>query len=245
MDNPTLIALAFGAACFITGLSKGGLGGALGFLITPLLALTMPLNRAVGLMLPILILADSFALAAFWGRWERRFLKVLLSGALVGVTLATLALSGFSPGLLKRLLGGLVLAFIVYKLFEPRLLDRLSYVNRTWHGLSAGAVAGFASTLAHAGGPPITIYLLLQRLEPQTFIATSALFFALLNWIKVPYYAAAGLFDWEWQVRLLWLTPLTPLGVWVGKKLAGRLDRKLFERVVIVLLGLSAFLLLR
>lgn len=243
--NPIYITyLAFGIACFITGLSKGGLGGALGFLITPMLALVMPLNRAIGLMLPILILADMFTLAAYWRRWDTRHLWILLAGALVGVTLATFVLTSLPVSVLKKGLGILVLIFALYRIFEQRILRGLSYVTRRWHGVLAGSLAGFTSTLAHAGGPPITIYLLLQKLEPSIFIATSALFFALLNWIKVPYYAVAGLFDWQWQLHLIWLTPLVPLGVWTGKRLVHHLNRMLFERLVIGLLMASGILLL-
>jgi uncharacterized membrane protein YfcA len=237
--------LAFGAACFITGLSKGGLGGALGFIITPMLALVMPLNRAVGLMLPILILADTFTLAAYWKRWEAKRIRVLLIGAVVGVSLATLVLSSFPLPVLKRCLGVLVLIFAAYKLAEPRLLAGLAYQTRAWHAVLAGWLAGFTSTLAHAGGPPITMYLLLQKLEPTVFIATSGLFFCLLNWIKVPYYAAAGMFDWQWQLRLAWLALLVPVGVFTGRKLAKHINRARFEQAVLALLALSGVLLLR
>jgi len=235
---------AFGAACFIVGLSKGGLGGVLGFLVTPMLSLVMPPGQAVGLMLPVLILADLVTLAAYWRCWDVSRIWVLLAGGVVGVSLATLVLSSFPVSWMRKGLGVLVFAYVLYRLFEKRLLSRGEYHNRPWHGLLAGGTAGFASTLSHAGGPPITVYLLLQRLDPSVFIATSALFFAILNWIKVPYYAAAGLFNWQWQLRLLWLTPLAVLGGGVGKNLAFRLDRVLFERVVIGLLLVSGILLL-
>ena len=68
----------------------------------------------------------------------------------------------------------------------------LTYEGRDWHGLLAGLIAGFSSTLAHAGGPPVAIYLLLQKVPPIEFNASTVLFFAILNWVKVPYYAYAG-----------------------------------------------------
>jgi hypothetical protein len=239
-----LIYLAVALACFLTGLSKAGLGGTLGFLITPMLALVMPLNTAVGLMLPILILGDVFTLSVYWRRWEVRHLWILFVGAAVGVTLATFVLTSFPLNVLRKGLGALVLTFVVYRLLEQRILRMLTYRPKSWHGVLAGSLAGFTSTLAHAGGPPISIYLLLQSLPPVTFIATSALFFAILNWIKVPYYFYAGLFDFKLQLQLIWLTPLLPLGVWMGKRLLYRMNKGVFEAVIIVLLLSSGLLLL-
>jgi uncharacterized membrane protein YfcA len=235
--------LAVALAYFLTGLSKAGPGGTLGFLITPMLALVMPLNKAVGLMLPILMLGDVFTLTVYWRRWEVRYLWILFAGALIGVTLATLVLANFPLDALRKGLGLLVLVFVVYRLLERWILSKLTYTPRRWHGVLAGSLAGFTSTLAHAGGPPITIYLLLQSLAPTTFIATSALFFAVLNWIKVPYYYYAGLFDFRLQMQFIWLAPLLPLGVWTGRRLARRVDKRVFENVIMLLL-ISALLLL-
>jgi uncharacterized membrane protein YfcA len=231
-------------AAFLTGLSKGGLGGMIGALITPMMVLIMPLDQAVGLLLPILMVGDGFAIVAHWRRWETRLIWMLVLGALIGVTLGTFVITSLSPLLMRRGLGLLVLIFLTYRLFERRIASALTYRSRRWHGALAGSTAGFTSTLAHAGGPPITIYLLMQDLQPGVFVATSALFFALLNWIKVPYYYAAGLFDFGTLLRLAWLAPLVPLGVWIGKVVIYRIDKALFDRIILVLLGVSGVLLL-
>jgi uncharacterized protein len=238
------IIIAVGLACFLTGLSKGGLGGGIGFLMTPMLTMVMPLNKAVGIMLPILILADVFTIAAYWKKWELGRIWILLAGGLVGVTLATYVLVNVSADMLKKGLALLVLLFLIYRMFEKRIMASLTYQVHPWHGLLAGSTAGFASTLAHAGGPPITIYMLLQRLEPVVFIATTSLFFALLNWIKVPYYYFGGMFDFPLQLRLIWLMPLAPFGVWVGRQIVKRVNKVLFERIIISLLAISVILLI-
>lgn len=153
-------------ADFLTGLSKGGLGGMVGASNTPMMVLIMPLDQAVGLLLPILMLGDIFAVAAHWRRWVTRLIWMLILGALIGVALGTWVISNLSPLLLRRGLGVLVLVFLLYRLFEKRILGSLTYQPRRWHGALAGSTAGFTSTLAHAGGPPITIYLLMQNMQP-------------------------------------------------------------------------------
>jgi len=239
-----LFYIVIGLAAFLTGLSKGGLGGTMGVLITPLVVLVMPSDQALGFTLPVLMMGDIFAMAAHWGHWESRLLRSLLPGALAGVTLGTFILTNISPLALRRALGIMVLVFFLYRLFESRLRQSFRLKGSGWLGLGTGALAGFTSTLAHAGGPPVTMYLLLQNLSPRSFVATSVLFFTVLNWIKVPYYWAAGLFDFGMQVRLAWLLLAVPAGVWAGRWLTGRVSKEAFDRIILVLLGVTAVWLL-
>jgi len=84
----------------------------------------------------------------------------------------------------------------------------------------------------------------MQKLSPQTFVATMVLFFALLNWFKVPSYFYAGLFDFKLLGQVVWLLPLLPLSVWIGKNFVVRLNKQVFDQVIISLLGISAIFLL-
>lgn len=241
-NAPLFPVVLFMVACLI-GLSKGGFGGMLGTLATPLLALVAPADVAIGILLPILMVGDLFAIAFHWRRWDNRLVLLLIPGAVVGVTIGTLFITNAPTELLQKGLGVVVLLFAVYKLLEPRIMRRLTYIPRNWHGLAAGTVAGFSSALAHTGGPPITIYLLLQQTTPAVFIATSALFFGILNWIKVPYYAYAGLFDLRLMVQSLWVIPVVAVSVWVGKRLSLRFDPQRFEALIVWLLAISGLLL--
>jgi uncharacterized membrane protein YfcA len=228
----------------LIGLSKGGLGGALAGLATPLMALVLPVDKVIGLLLPILMIADLFALAAHWNRWDRKQVLLLLPGALIGVAIGTFFLASISTETLRRLIGIIILLFVIYRISEGRLQRSIEYQARNWHGVVAGSAAAFSSTLAHTGPPPVAIYLLMQKLTPQTFVATMVLFFALLNWFKVPSYFFAGLFDFELLGQVIWLLPLLPLSVWLGKNFMVRLNKQVFDRVIIGLLGISAIFLL-
>jgi uncharacterized protein len=229
---------------FMIGLAKGGLGGLLGGLATPLMALVMPANEVIGLLLPILMTADVFAVGMHWKHWDWRLARLMLPGAVTGVTIGTLFIKNAPTGTLQTALGIIVLVFAVYKIFEKRLLAFFQYEGRDWHGIIAGTIAGFSSALAHSGGPPVTIYLLMQNVTPRVFIATSAIFFMIVNWIKVPYYLYIDLFDFPRLFSVVWLAPLLPLGVWVGKMIGVRIDKAAFERLVVVLLIITALMLL-
>jgi uncharacterized membrane protein YfcA len=242
-DNIVLFYLMAAFVGLLIGVAKGGLGGLIGTLATPLMALVMPPNHVVGLLLPMLMFADLFAVATYWKRWRIRLVLLLLPGGVAGVTIGTFFIENASAELWRNVLAVIVLIFSLYKLLEKYILRVLTYKGRDWHGLLAGTIAGFSSTLAHAGGPPVAIYLLLQKVPPIEFNASSVLFFAILNWIKVPYYAYARLFDFHRLVQILWLMPVIPIGVVLGRWMTNKIDRVWFERLIVILLLVSALLL--
>jgi uncharacterized protein len=229
--NPVTFYAMAALVALIIGFSKGGLGGTLGALATPLMALVMPADQVIGLILPVLMVADVFAVASLWKRWDWQLIILLMPGAVVGVTIGTYFITNAATETLKLALGIIVLLFALYKILEARLFNTLIYEAKNWHGVFAGTVAGFSSALAHTGGPPISIYLLMRRVPTHIFNATSALFFAILNWVKVPYYVYAQLFDLQQMRSLIWLLPLLPLGVWGGKWAADKISQEVFEQV--------------
>jgi uncharacterized membrane protein YfcA len=243
-DNIVLFYIMTVVVGLLIGVAKGGLGGLIGTLATPLMSLVMPPNKVVGLLLPMLMLADVFAVATYWRCWRTRLVLLLLPGGVAGVTIGTFFIKNASTNLWRNMLAAIVLIFTLYKLLEKYILRILTYEGRDWHGLLAGVVAGFSSTLAHAGGPPVAIYLLLQKVPPIEFNASSVLFFAILNWVKVPYYAYAHLFDFHRLGQILWVLPVIPLGVALGRWLTNKIDRLWFERLIVVLLLVSGLLLL-
>lgn len=228
---------------FIIGLSKGGLGGTLVVLATPLMSLVMPANQVIGLLLPILMIGDLFAVYTHWLHWDSKLVWLLIPGAIVGTIIASFFIAAISSEALRRGIGIIVLLFVLYKLFEQRILSA-SYRPRRWHDFVAGGIGGLTSTLAHTGGPPVAIYLLMQGISPRHFVATAALFFAVLNWIKVPSYYYLGLFDFDLLWQVAWLLPLLPLSVWLGKLLATKVDKVLFDRIIVSVLAVTGLFLL-
>ena len=243
-NNTTVFLIMLAAVTFLISLSKGGLGGMAGTLSTPLMALVMPVNQVLGLLLPIMLLADVFSVALHWRRWNGRLVWLLIPGAVVGVTIGTYFIANVSTHVLKIGLAIIALLFVVYKLLEKRILGSLRYEERNWHGWLAGTTAGFTSAMAHSGVPPISIYLMLQDVSPGVFIATSVLFYAILNWIKVPYYYFTGMFDFQQLWQIAWVFPIVPLGVWIGRWLVTKVSKVIFDNIILVLLVITALLLI-
>ena len=103
-------------------------------------------------------------------------------------------------------------------------------------GFLCGAAAGFTSQIAHAGGPPFQIYVLPRRLPRDAFIGTSAIFFATVNWMKVPAYVALGAFTPKVLATAGVLLPLAIASTWAGVWVVRRVPAEGFYRVIYVLL---------
>jgi hypothetical protein len=234
--------IAVAVAGFLIGFGKSGVAGTPGPFVTVLMALTLPADDAIGLLLPMLIIGDALTVMAYWKRWDLGVLRPLVMAALGGIALGSLLISAISEPVLRRLIGVAMLIFaggyaLTQRLSIPPLaLRRLAWV--------AGSTAGFTSTIAHLGGPPIVAYLISARLDPRTFVGTSAAFFALINILKIPGYAFAGLFDLPLILSTIWAWVLIPVGVMTGRLLVDRIERTWFERVTLLLLSLGAILLL-
>ncbi|MEO1290784.1 MAG: TSUP family transporter, partial [Chloroflexota bacterium] len=99
------------------------------------------------------------------------------------------------------------------------------------------------STLASTGGPPFTIYMLLQRVQPIPFIATTTLYFAIINISKIPIFWQQGLLDFDLLLSVIWAMPIVPVGVWLGKRALNWFSPIVFERIMMVLLALSVIVL--
>lgn len=239
MDPDILIIIA---VALIVGLVKGGMNP-MGPLIVPLLSMTMPVTQAVGVALPLLMFGDQFGVRAYWREWDSRLLRLTLSGALVGIVMGLALLTSLSDDALRIMLGIFTLGIVVYKLTSDAL-THLEYTPHDWHGVLAGWGSGFASALANAGGPPLTAYLLLQKTPPLPFIGTSALFFAIVNALKLPAFLATGVIDIPKLVSILWVLPLIPLGVWLGRQIIQRINQQAFDNLMLVGMVLAGLKLL-
>ena len=89
------------SAVLLIGVAKAGFGGGLGMLTTPLCALVFGARDTVGIVMPLLCAGDAFSLYHYWGKWERRNLKFLLPGVVVGVIVGVQLIDRFSKRELK------------------------------------------------------------------------------------------------------------------------------------------------
>lgn len=249
---PGSLAAVMMLLAFLIGLARGGFSS-LGPLTTPLLTLVMPnVATAVGTLVPMFIVGDIVALRSYWRRWDAQRLRRPVAAAVFGVMAGSFLLVRLPVETLRAALALFTIAAVGYKHLTAGEHAWLRHQSRPWHGWAAGALAGLASAMFNAGASPYNTYLLVERLSPTAFTATSVVFFAVLNWVKLGVLCLLNplpvLFAQVIDLRLLqslwWTFALIPIGNWAGHYLVQRLRPAMFEAVVsILLLATSALLL--
>jgi uncharacterized membrane protein YfcA len=230
--------IAAGVAVTCLGFSKAGFIG-FALIATPLLALFVPPLQAVAILLPIMLAQDFFSMWSYRHDWDRRNVMVTVPGALVGIGLAWFFVSHLSNGHIRLTVGVMALAFVLKQAMGREPVAAAKSPRKpppAALGTFWGAVSGFTGTIANAGGPPILIYMLPQRLDKMTFVGTLAFFFAVLNAVKlVPIAALGQLSPGNLLISLVMLPPAIAanfLGIWLVRRAPG----KLFYRIAYALL---------
>ena len=224
-------------AVLLFGIAKGGFGGGLGVLAVPLMALVVSPVQAAAVMLPILCVMDLVGLWAYRGKWLWPELRILAPASLIGIAAGTALFGYMSAATIKLCIGIVAIVFGAHYLVavsrgsgsDPAYLPPSA-------GMVAGAVGGFTSFVAHAGGPPISIYLLRRPLDRFDFVATTVLLFAVINYVKLVPYAWLGQLSSQNLLTSLVLSPLAPLGVYTGVWLTRRVSDAFFFRFMYLLL---------
>lgn len=216
-------------AILIFGMAKGGFGGGIAVVSVPLMSLAISPVQAASILLPILVVMDAVALWSFRGQWDKSNLKIILPGAMLGIVIGSIGFRYLSEDMIRILIGFIAVGFCLNYWFKPvtqaqRGPDRL-------RGSIWGAVAGFTSFGIHAGGPPINIYLLPQRLEKTLLMGTIAIFFAVVNVVKLIPYSLQGSFDYTNLLTAAILMPVAPVGVRLGYYLLHKVSEQLIYRI--------------
>jgi uncharacterized membrane protein YfcA len=229
-------------AILIVGISKSGFGGGLGVLAVPLMSLIISPPQAAAILLPLLIVMDWFTVWHYRKSWDKRNLAILLPAAVVGIVLGSLFFRYLTDAHIRILVGVLAILFVAnYFLKRQNVKPHKADVPR---GLLWGTVAGFTSFGVHAGGPPVNIYVLPQRLEKSIFVGTTVVFFTIVNLIKVVPYMMLGQFSTGNLLTSAILAPLAPIGVWLGVKLHHKVNEKLFYTLCYIFLFVTGLKLL-
>lgn len=229
ITDPFFYAVAI-PAVLLLGISKSGFGAGFGSLAVPMMALAVTVPQAAAILMPVLLVMDLLGMAAFRKDLDRRLLAFLLPSGLLGIVIGTALFKLLDARLVAGIVGGFTLLFLAQRLLFPPRPD--SPPPPRWAGWLLSATSGFTSFIAHAGGPPINAYVIPLRLSPVVFTGTLAFFFFFINLAKWIPYAWLGLLDWRNMATSLVLLPLAPVGVWIGVRVAHRIQPVLFYRFV-------------
>ena len=231
ITDPFFYAVAI-PAVLLLGISKSGFGTGFGSLAVPLMALSVTVPQAAAILMPVLLVIDLFGLAVFRKNVDMTFLRFLVPFGVLGSLIGALLFKVMDAHLVAGLVGGFTLLFLAQRLLFPPKPDSLPPPR--WVGAILTVTSGFTSFVAHAGGPPVSAYVIPMRLSPVQFAATMAWFFFSINLSKWIPYAWLGLLDARNMATSLVLLPVVPLGVWVGLRMGRRISPKHFYRLIAI-----------
>lgn len=229
-------------AVLIFGLAKGGFGGAISIVSVPLMSLAISPPVAAAILLPILCVMDLLAIKKYWRQWHLLNLKIMIPGAILGIVIGAWTFRYLSEAHIRIMIGGIALIFALY-FWKQHARDESTQPNRLKGGFWS-TIAGFTSFGIHAGGPPISVYLLPQKLHPTIFVGTSAVLFAVINYVKLIPYFWLGQLNTQNLTTSLVLLPLAPIGIGLGAWLHNKVSIRVFYRIINVFLMLAGIKLL-
>jgi uncharacterized membrane protein YfcA len=243
-----------GSAALFIGFSKTGMPGA-GILVVPLLAEAFGGRQSVGTMLPLLIVADVFAVAwyrrhAQWDRLLRLAPWVVVGMVAGGVVLKLMGDAGPDNDRMGHLIGAIVLLMLAVSVTRSRLRER-----QTPHSRAAvaalGSCAGFTTTASNAAGPIMAIYLQAMGMPKAQFMGTTAWFFMLVNLAKLPVFLglsvanpANPIVSVHTALTDVALCPFIVAGAVAGRWVLPLLSQRLFDTLVLSLAAIAAVRLL-
>lgn len=226
------------------GFSKSGFAG-VGMIHVVIFAFVFGARQSTGILLPLLIVGDIFAVKLFGSEVQWPHVRRLLVPSMFGVLIGWLLMDRLSEAAFKPLVGSIILGLTITqiaRLWRPRLFDHVPHT--LWFAWSLGLLAGVTTMLANAAGPIIALYLLAVALPKYQLIGTSAWFFFVLNVLKLPFSASLGLIDINTLVLNAAFAPAVALGMVAGRWLVHRVPQRLFDSILLLFTALAALRLI-
>ena len=239
MEINLLFFLTVVPAIILFGIAKSGLGGSIALISIPLMTISMPLTKALGIILPILIFSDFIATYKYRKEFDKETLKLIVPFAAIGIFIGSLTFSYFSEELLKFIIGLMGFIFAGHYFFFKKNKEAKSEKNFLKGGICS-TVAGFTSFSVHAGGTPTSIYLLPLRMKKEIYVGTRIIFFTFVNLIKLPLYINLSMMNFETFKQSLILFPVALIGILIGYQLLKIIEEKLFYNILYALIFVTS-----
>ncbi len=229
------IDLAYTAAIALTaGVIKGFAGFGGGMFMMPLLSVLYGPVDAVIMVLLLEAPANVALLPRAMRDTNWSLVAPLIAATAVSIPVGTYVLVHSDADLLRRLIGVLVIFFIVVMYTGWRYRGTL----RVATSLAAGIAAGFMAGAVAMGGPVLVMYLMA---DPDTVAArirgsmlTIAMFLIVFMFLNLVLFEAVGTAA-VW--RSIILIPVILIGAWAGTRLFLIASERVFRHFALVTIG--------
>lgn len=230
-------------AALVIGLSKAGIKG-IAIINVTLMALAFGAKESTGLVVPLLVVADIFAVIYYnrHTRWHYivQFLPWIVIGILIGVFIG----NDLDENTFKIGMALIILVSVLMMYWWDRRKSRLVPTHWAFAGV-VGIIAGITTMIGNLAGAFSNIYFLAMRVPKNEFIGTAAWLFLIINILKLPFHI------WSWGTITtdtllidLKLLPGILIGVFLGVRLVKIIKEDFYRKMILVLTALGAILIL-
>ncbi len=230
------IALILLIASYVQGFSGFGLA----IISIPLLSLFMnikhviPLIALCGLLLNILLFIELRKHIIF------KNLKTLYIGSLIGIPPGILFLMIADINILKIIVSVIILIFVGISLIKNINIKRI----KPLYGFLFGLFSGFLGGAINTNGPPILIYQKMIEQSKTEFKSSITGYFIVNSIIIVSFHFITGITNNFILLNFAHLFPIIILGYFLGNKSFNKINTIIFNKIVLFLLLVIAFILL-
>lgn len=225
---------------FLVGFSKTGISGIMMFII-PILASVFGGKESTGIILPMLLAGDVFAVWYYHRHAEWKSLKKLLPWALAGIVAGALVGKYINDEQFKSLIAVMVLICLAILVYMEKKGESLKVPEKMWFFALTGIAAGFSSMIGNAAGPIFNIYLFAMGFKKNNYMGTAAWFFLIVNFSKLPFQI---LYWHNVTVNRLLTTaivlPVIALGAFIGVAVIKKINERPFRYIILGMTAITA-----
>ena len=242
--------LICGLSVFVVSITKSGFGGSMGALSAPILLTVLPPNIALAVLLPLYLIADIWTVFIWRGYAVWRLFGWMCLFAILGQIIGWLLISYIDDDMLKLFIGIIALITGVRFYLQKADIQLIKIVRKHHKQIRKSAkqraaiwcsLSGFSSFVSLTGGIPVQVFMLPMKLQRFFVVGTLAWYFLIINLAKVPFFLDLNWFTAETLFTSLYLVPVIPFGVWVGRWLNKNMSDAVFyhiAHITLVILGL-------
>ena len=244
MSEITLLNFTIAAGCaFLLGVSKSGIKGIASLIVTGL-ALVYGARNSTGILMPLLLVGDVFAIIYYKRHVQKKYIIKLLPWMVIGVLVGVVGGSYVTEDLFKYGMASIIIFSVGLMYYWENKKDQNIPSHWTF-GSSMCLLAGFTTMIGNLAGAFSNIYFLAMRLPKNDFIGTAAWLFFLINSFKVPFHI------WSWKtinsksiLISLQLVPFVIVGLVVGVYLVKKIENDNYRKLILLFTAIGGFMIL-
>ncbi len=207
------------------------------------MALAFESKASTGILLPLLVLGDTFAIIYYRKDVNWKTLFKLFPPMAVGVVVGVFVGEKMPETLFKQVMAVIIfisgiMIVVLQRMQKDKIPQHWSFA--TLMGLGAG----FTTMVGNLAGAFTNIYFLAVKFPKRAFIGTAAWLFFFINIFKLPFHIWSwGTINEDSLLENLYLAPFVILGFFVGIKLIEKVSNAFFIRYILVMTMVGAVLI--